>query len=787
MIKNYFKIAWRNLLKNKGYSFVNIGGLAVGIAVAILIGLWIYDELSVGTDTKNYDRIALVMQNQTINGEIQTNQSQSFQLGSELRNNYGSNFKYVVMSTFAQSPLLSFKEKVFSKTGYYMEAAAPQLLSLAMLQGSRQGLKNINSILLSASVAKAFFGNINAIGKVININNNSPVKVTGVYQDFSAKSAFNGLDFIAPLDLYIKTPNFSLGWYNNWLQVFVQVADHVDMQKASAGIQKAKLKNIKQFNALLFLHPMAKWYLHSDFKSGVDAGGSVKFIWLFGVIAFFVLLLACINFMNLSTARSEKRAKEVGVRKAIGSARQQLIVQFFSESLLVVFLSFLIAMLLVQLFLPWFNDIAGKKIIIPWANPLFWLITVGFIFFTTLISGSYPALYLSSFKPVKVLKGTFKAGRFAAVPRKILVIVQFTVSITLIIATIVVYKQILFAKDRPVGYNLNGLITIPVQTPEVKNNYDAFRNQLLSTSAAADVSMSECSVTNMWYSDPGMEWRGKDPDFQDNIYRGGIDQEFGKTVGWKIKEGRDFSRRSPSDATAMILNEAAVKYMGFKNPIGERVKAYRKVYTVIGVVKNMISQSLYEPAKPTIFAINPYKEFHFIHVRVNPHISISKALKEIESVFRKYNSATPFEYNFTDDEFAEKYKYEERIGNLAGIFAALAVFISCLGLFGLASFVAEQRAKEIGIRKVLGASVSRLWQMLSGDFVVLVLASCFLAVPLAYFYLKHWLLAYAYHTEISWWIFAAAGAGALMITLLTVSFQAIKAALANPVKSLRTE
>lgn len=788
MIRNYLKVAWRNLVKNKGYSFINIGGLAVGIAVAMSIGLWIYDELTYDKHVKNYDRVAAVMQHSNIDGGIETWSSQSFQVGLELRITYGSYFKHVVMSTFNQSFILSDKEKAFTKSGNFMEAAAPDLLSLTMLQGSRESLKDPNSILLSASVAKTVFGDVNPVGKVLNIDNKMPVSVTGVYQDLPDNTSFSGLDFIAPLDLYIKNYPRNIGWVNNWLEVFVELADNADMTVASDAIKKAKLKHHTNFNSLLFLHPLYKWHLYSDFENGVNVGGQIQFVWLFGIIGMFVLLLASINFMNLSTARSEKRAKEVGVRKAIGSARQQLIIQFFSESLLVVFLAFIISLLLVQLSLPLFNRIADKELSILWTNPLFWLISIAFIFLTALISGSYPALYLSSFKPVKVLKGTFKAGRFAALPRKVLVVVQFTVCIALVIATIVVYKQIQFAKNRPVGYNLNGLITIPIRTPEVKNNYEAFRNSLLSTSAVASVSKSECSVINMGYSDHGFEWKGKDPNFQDNIYRGAIDHEFGKTVGWKIKEGRDFSNKFLSDSIGAILNEAAVKYMGFKNPIGEKIKSHNgKYYTVIGVVKDMVTQSLYEAALQTLFVIDDRNRSKFISVRINPQISMNRALRDIESAFKKVNTATPFEYNFTDDDFAEKYEAEERIGHLSGISAMLAVLISSLGLFGLASFVAEQRTKEIGIRKVLGASVANLWRILSGDFVVLVIIACLLAAPISYFYLKDWLLNYEYRTQISWWIFLAAGGGAMMITLLTVSFQAIKAAVANPVKSLRTE
>ena len=792
MYKSYFKIGWRNLVKEKGYSFINIGGLALGTAVVMLIGLWVYDELSYNKHHENYDDIAVVLQNNLIDGNIETYASQSYQLGAELRNSYGRYFKYVVMTSFPVNSILADQEKAISSVGCFMEADGPELLSLQMLYGIRGGLKDPSSILLSATVATTFFGKENPLGKVLKLDNGVDLKVAGVYQDVPNTSDFkDGFSFIAPLDILVNRGGRSFGWVNSWLQVFVQVSEDAGMQRASEAIKDAKIKKVaesdRRFKPELFLHPMSRWHLYSDFKNGLNTGGRIEFVWLFGATGAFVLVLAAINFMNLSTARSQQRAKEVGVRKAIGSARSQLIRQFFSESLLVVTLAFIFSILLIILFLPSFNEIANKNISINWTNPSLWLTAVSFVFLLTLLAGSYPAFYLSSFSPIKILRGTFSLRSGASFPRKVLVVVQFTISTMLIIGTIVVYQQIQFAKNRPIGYDLNGLITVPIKTQEVKKNYSALRNDLLASNTISEVSTSETTVTNLWWSDWGFEWKGKDPDLQDNIYRGAIDYEFGKTVGWKIIEGRDFSRDFPSDSSAMILNEAAVKYMGFENPVGEVIRGYGKSYTVIGVVEDMVTQSLYRSNKQTIFVLDPFNQAQFINIKINSQSGATDALTALNRIFMKHNPNTPFEYEFANDEFAEKFSSEARVGKLASIFAVLAIFISCLGLFGLASFVSQQRTKEIGIRKVMGATVSGLWRLLSKDFVILVIISCIIAIPISYYFMNEWLLDYEYRTEISWWIFMITGVSILIITLLTVSYQAVKAALMNPVASLKSE
>lgn len=791
MLKNHIKIAWRHLFKNKAYSLLNIGGLAMGMTVAILIGLWIWDELSFNKYHQNYDKIAQVMQNQTFGGEIQTWRGEAKQLAPALRSSYGKYFKHVTMSSYIRGYTLANDEKTITRSGVFMEAGAPEMLTLNMLTGTWTGLIDPYSILLSESTAKAFFGAKEPINKILKLDNNSELKVTGVYEDLPHNSTFANLGFIAPWELYEKGLPDWLEWGNSWFQTFVQIAENTNMDQISGIIKDVKLNNIdddgERFKPELFLHPMPRWHLYSEFKQGVSVGGRIQYVWLFGIIGVFVLLLACINFMNLSTARSEKRAKEVGVRMAIGSGRSQLISQFFSESLLVAVLAFVVSLLWVQLILPFFNEVAGKEIAILWSNPLFWLLSIAFTLVTGIIAGSYPALYLSSFPAVKVLRGTFRVGRFAAIPRKVLVVVQFTVSVTLIIGTIIIFQQIMFAKNRPIGYNKDNLVSIPIKNKEITSHYGAFRHELLQTGAVEEVAKSESPITQTFTTNSGLDWSGKDPGMQDVFVTVRITHEFGKTVGWRIKDGRDFSTAIPSDSMGFVINEAAVEYLGFENPIGETLKwGDNGTYKIIGVVANMVTQSPYLPAKQTIFFID-YRRSNFANIKLNPNTDTSEAIAKIEEVFKKYDPANPFEYQFMDDDYARKFGNEERIGKLASFFAILAILISCLGLFGMASFIARQRTKEIGIRKVLGASVANLWRMLSSDFVVLVVLSCLISIPIAYYFLEGWLQQYEYRIEISYQAFVLAGVGALIITLLTVSYQAIKAAVANPINSLGTD
>ena len=791
MIKNYFKIAWRNLKKGKLYSFINIAGLSIGMAVTMIIGLWVSDELSFDKYHKNYDRIGQVWQFVTFDVEKSSYNSVPVPVAEELRSKY-PDVKSASVSTYNRDVILGTADKKITKSGMYTEQYFPEMMTLKMLSGTRAGLKDINSILLSESLAKILFGTENPVNKVISMNNKTEVKVTGVYEDMPDNSSFRDVFFLAPWQLFTSIDSYgknaSENWDENSFQIFVQLKEGADFSKASSIIKDMRMKrdNPPKYKPEFFIHPMSRWHLHGDFTNGKNAGGLIQLVRLFGIAGIFVLLLACINFMNLSTARSEKRAKEVGIRKTIGSLRSQLLYQFFSESVLVSFIAFILCLLLVQVALPFFNQVTTKEMIIPWTNVYFWLLAVGFCLVTGLIAGSYPALYLSSFRPIKVLKGTFKAGRLASWPRKALVVFQFTVSIMLIIGTLIVSRQVMYAKNRPAGYNRDGLIEVTMKTPEINKNYEALQTDLLNTGYIQNIARSEISVTDDYGGTTNVSWKGKTQDMKPLLISNRVTHDYGKTIGWELLTGRDFSKAFSTDTTAVILNQSAIQLMGFKDPLNEIVKLSGKDYRVIGVVADMIKFSPFDNIKPSLFTIdrgNP----NVINIRIASQASVSNALAIAETIFKKHNPSAPFEFKFVDEKYSAKFSNEVKIGKLASFFAALAIFISCLGLFGLASFVAEQRTKEIGVRKVLGATVLNVWKLLSKDFVLLVFISLLIASPLAYYFMYGWLENYRYRTNISWWVFALAGTGSLLLTVGMVSFQAIKAALANPVKSLRTE
>lgn len=795
MFKNYFKIAWRNIAKSKVYSTINILGLAVGMAVVMLIAFWIWDEVTFNRYFDNHDKIAQVMTTFVDNdGRMNTAQAVSMPIGDELRSKYGSDFKYISMTSWNFNHVLAVGDKKIDEKGMWVESSFPALFSFKMIKGNINALDDPSVIVINASLAKTLFGNSDPMNKMVKLDNKDSYKVAGVFEDFPHNSNFYDASYFLPWKKYVTTEDWlkesATQWNNHSWQCYVQVADNIDMEKETEKIKNVVMahKNAKTDGVeQAYIFPMNKWRLYSEFKNGKPTGGRIQFVWLFSVIGVFVLLLACINFMNLSTARSEKRAKEVGIRKTVGSLRSQLIKQFLSESVLVAFISFVFSIILVVTLLPLFNSLADKHIGIPWSSRLFWLLALTFTVVTGIISGSYPALYLSKFKPIKVLKGTFRAGRYASLPRKILVVVQFTFSVALIIGTVIVYKQIQYAKERPINYNSDGLISIDMNTPDLFGHYDAIRNDLLATGVVDNMAESSSPTTAVYAIQIGFNWQGKDPNTLPAFGTIAVTADFGKTIGWHIKEGRDFSKDFATDSTAMILNEAAVKQVGMKKDIvGQVIQFNDKNYTVVGVVKDMIMESPFKPVTPTVFFYDP-NWANVVTVAIKRDKPVKDALEKISTVFKKYNPGAPFTYRFNDETYAKKFADEQRIGRLATFFTILAIFISCLGLFGLSSFVAEQRKKEIGVRKVLGATVFNVWKLLSKEFALLVIISCFVAIPLAWYYLNHWLNQYEYRTSISLWIFIVSGLGALAITLLTVSFQAIKAAVANPVESLRTE
>ena len=790
MLKNYWKIAWRNLTRNRVYSIVNILGLALGMAIVLLIGAWIHGELTFNTGFPQHDRIMAVMQHSTHGGRKDTWRACPIPLAAELRDHYGSDFDDVVLSSFYDAhSLQTGNSDPISQGGICAQAGFPALLGLHMISGQSQ-LDGPASMLVSRSAARALFGNSDAAGRIVKIDNKASLKITGVYEDMPQNSDWKELDLVLSWEYFEGSSSFAKEneheWNANSFQILAKLRPTADVTKVNERIKGALEGHERKDKPVVFLHPMDRWHLYSNFKDGKNTGGAIQYVWMFGSIGVFILLLACINFMNLSTARSEKRAKEVGIRKAVGSVRKQLIGQFFCESFLIAFLAFILSLLLVWVSLPWFNDVSNKQITILWSNPLFWTASIAFTFLTGIIAGCYPALYLSSFNPVSVLKGSFKAGRFASMPRKVLVVIQFTVSVILIIGTIFVFKQLQFAKNRPVGYSRAGLIDIEVTNDDLHKHFAALRSDLINTSTVVDIAESSSPTTGVYNNRGDITWKQKDPSMTSFFGNINVTSEYGKTVGWQFTDGRDFNSSIIADSSAIVLNQAAVKYMNLKNPVGEIVHVGKKDLTVIGVIKDMVMESPYEPVKQTIFRIGRGALDNVI-IRVNPRISAHEALSKIAAVCKNYSPSVPFSYKFADDDYARKFASEERVGKLANSFALLAIFISCIGMFGMASYVAEQKVKEIGVRKVLGASVFGLWQLMSKEFVVLVIIALLIAMPVAYNFMNTWLQHYTYRTPLSWWVFAVTCFGSLAITLLTVSYQSIKAALANPVKSLRSE
>jgi len=808
MIRNYLTTTFRNLARNKAYSFINISGLSVGITVTMLIGLWIWDELSFNTYHKNYNDIAQVWggSNDSQSSTIEGSFALQYPVGTTLKNNYQQHFKYVSMAFETGDYTVSTGDKKFSRKGQFVEESALQMLSLKMLQGNYQSLKDPYSVIISHSTAKAIFGPEDPINKRLRIDNLLEVTITGVYEDMPSNSSFSEVQLFFPWPLLVSYLDWikesATDWDNRTVKVYVQLQPTTTLEAANAAIKdlyylyvpKDFFKTMEKNKPFVQLIPMNSWYLYSEFVNGKPVGGRITYVWLFGIVGIFVLLLACINFINLSTARSSTRAKEVGVRKAIGAGKWQLIRQFLGESYLVVLLAFTIAVLLLLFVQKPFNELADKNIALPFGNPVFWAISILFILLTGCVAGLYPAFYLSSFQPVKVLKGVVKSGRTATLPRKVMVVVQFTVSVVLISGTLVVYQQIQYARNRPIGYDKQNLITLEMDDPSFKGKQEVLQTELNRSGVVSQVASSSSPMTAVWNVTGGYEWQGKDPDLDAAFARCIISPDYGKTVGWQVVAGRDFSSTLASDSTdAIIINQAAVQYMGLTDPIGQKLidvdesgqKRWTK--TIIGVVNNIIMDSPFKPVQPTIYFIDEEDASKLLHIKINPSVSASVALPKIESVWKNIVPSALFDYKFVDEEYALKFKQEERIGILAGIFSIIAIFISSLGLFGLASFVAEQRIKEFGIRKVLGASVYNLWYMQIKEFVLLVILACLIAIPISSLMMRSWLAKYEYHTDIFTSTLLIPCLGALIITFLTVSYQAVKAALMNPVKSLQSE
>lgn len=788
MLRNYFKIAIRSLFKNSVYSFINITGLSIGIASSVLILLWVADEYSYDRFHKNYSSIYKLYQSQQWAQGIGTGPAMPYPL-KEVIKDKSSQIKNVVMTNWGEGNMLEVGDKRLNKMGLSASEDFFKIFSFDMVKGDpATALSDPSSIVITESTAKSFFEDQDPINQTIKIDNGQELKVTGVIKDVPRQSFFR-FDYVMPFAYYEATQSWVRyskdNWNNNSFQMYVLLQPGASAAEVTNSIESIlKDNNPKAPTAKLFLHPMSKWRLYSNFENGVNTGGMIEYVQLFTAIAIFVLVIACINFMNLATARSESRAREVGIRKSVGSRRKELIFQFLGESVMVTFLSSVLAIVVVELVLPSYNLLVNKNISIDYSNPWLWSIAIGWVFAIGIFAGSYPAFYLSSFQPVKVLKGKINIGKGATTPRQVLVTLQFGFSIFLIIGTIVIYQQIMHVKSRDMGYDRENLMQIWTNG-ELETNFQTIREELVRTGVVKSVCKSNSPITSI-FSNNEVKWEGMPTEQRVSFATIATEYDYTETMGIKMLEGRDFSRDFKSDSMAVIVNQAAIELMDMEDPVGQKLFYNDQELEIIGVMPNVVMASPYQPVEPMTLIFDPDWS-STITLRLNKSQDLSESINVIESVFKKFNPTYPFEFRFADADFEQKFATINLISRLATIFAALAIIITCLGLLGLAAFTAEQRTKEVGIRKVMGASVSSLVFLISKDFSRLVIVGFLFSGPIAWWFLSNFLERYEYRTTVMWWVLPLAGAGALILALIIVSTQALRAATANPSQSLRSE
>ncbi len=786
MIKNYFKVAWRYMWHNKAFSALNIAGLSAGMAVALLIGLWIYGQYSYDRFLPAYDRLYQIKLNFNYNGQIQTQSGSALPVVDALRKNYPE-VKYATATDWGAMRSLIVGDKRLTPAGRIVGVDFLHMFGFPIVKGVVfSASTGPNSIILTETVAKALFAGQDPLGKIIRVDNKNEVMVIGVMKDMPANSTLQP-SYLLPDTYGQPDPAAKTQWTNYSFPEYLELQPGTNVAAFENKIRHLLAGHDPQHQIDVVLQPARNWRLLTEYKDGKPVGGFIQYVRMFGIIGLLVLVIAGINFVNLSTARAEKRAREVGVRKAIGSLRSHLIIQFLSEALLVTFVALVFAIVLVLLVLPAFSALTGSVVQVPYSSPVFWGLMVGYALLTGLLAGSWPAFYLSSFNSVTVLKGTIRQGRWAALPRKIFVVVQFTCSIALVISTLIIYQQIGYAKDRPKGYDADRLV-VSSSSDDLNKNYDALKNDLLASGLVTSVTKAGSGMLFMPASFTIFNWPGKKAGESLEMFTTGVSKDFFKTVGIRFAAGGDFAGGEGADTLNLILNEAAAQRLHLAEPINQLITFEYTSHPmrVIGVVKNALIGSPFHAATPAIYVYNPGWAGVVLY-RLAPDVHPQEAITRISAIFNKYNPAFPFDFRFADEAFNGTFQMVNLVGTLAGIFAGLAIFISCLGLFGLMAYVAEQRKKEISIRKVLGASVGSVWLLLSSDFLVLIGVSAVIASPIAYYYLHGWLAGFDYRIVIGPAAFLYAAALTLVITLVTISYQAIGSALANPVKSLRSE
>ena len=786
MIRNYLTIAIRNLLRNKVFSFINVFGLALGLSCSMLILLWVQDELTWDRFHPNIDQLYRVYINRPGDNGIYTQTTVQLPLWEELKGTPG--IRYVSPTdNDAKNSTLAYGDIRIEKLSNWVGEDFLKMFPFKVIEGSEdQRLDDASSIVLTESTAQALFGDRKALGKVIRFDNEADLKVSAVIQDPPRNSTLQ-FECLIPFNTAMAMdPGYKAAlsfWGNSSYHMYIEVEPNADASQLQSRLRDVIKANKSDTEEELMIFPLHRSRLYSEFVNGESVGGAITYVRIFMATAVMILALACINFINLATARSEKRAKEVGIRKTVGSDRKQLVLQFLSETVLMAVISFMLAIALVEGLLPFFNTLVNKELAVDYMDPVVWGMAIVFILLTGVVSGSYPAFFLSSFRPIVVLKGKLRAGKQGALPRKVMVTMQFFFSIALLISTVVIYSQINYIKDREIGYDKNNLVVVSA-TGDIQEKYEIIKNDLLQKSLATSVSAASSPTTALQaWSMP--RWQGQREDQKDFYAIISIGHDYTETIDVDLLRGRTFDKTF-NDSTSMILNQAAVSHMELKDPIGATIHVNGRDYTVVGVMNDIIMGSPYHPAAPTIFLFIP-KWMDNVLIRLPQEASLNQVMKDIEGVFKDHNPAFPFSFDFVDESFKDKLAVEELTGKLANLFAILAIVISCLGLFGLSAFTAEQRTKEVGIRKVLGATLAGIVSMFSKDFSKLVVIAFLLAAPLTWWIMNQWLQQYTYRVTVEWWMFATTGGLALMLTWAIVGLQAAKAAAVNPARSLRNE
>lgn len=783
MLTNYLKTAFRGFRRQKSSFFINVAGLSIGLACSFIIFLWVIDEMNVDQYHEDSERIVQVMEHQNYSDDVMTTMSTPGILARTLKEEVPE-FEYTSTYTWTNDYLFTKDNQSFRETGLYVENDYFKILSIDLIYGNRDELlTNPNSVVLSEYMAEKYFGERNPVGEGITLDNDQELTVTGVFRDMPNNSTFQ-YSCLLRYDDWLEENDWANQWGNNGPRTIAKLvpgASIPDLNEKIEGFVKAKNEGS---HVDLFVYPFAQRYLYGQFENKQVVGGRIEYVRLFTIVAIFILLIACINFMNLSTAKAAKRSKEVGIRKSIGASQGSLIGQFIGESMIISFFSLFVSILLVELVLPVFNNLTEKAISVDYTDPVLLAIFFGTVIITGLVSGSYPAFYLSSMEAVKTLKGSLKSSRKEVFARKGLVVFQFSLSIILIVSTLIIYRQIQFTQNKNLGYNKENLIYFTTDD-QIGEQWTTFKEQISNVPGVVTISRTSHTFLNQNNNTMGLDWEGKDPDTRILFENIAMDYGLIETMGVEIIEGRTFSKDFGADTSKIIFNESAIKIMGLENPIGQVIDLWGDEREIIGVAKDFHFQSFRTEVNPLFFRLEP--EFGWrAFVRIES-ANITNTLAQIEDIYKSFNANYPFDYNFMDEQYASLYRGEMRVGALARYFSIIAIFISCLGLFGLSAFTAEQRSKEIGVRKVLGATVRSLVLLLSGDFTKLVLISIAISIPVSWWLMQQWMADFAYSSGIEWWVFGLAGIAALVIAWLTVSWQSIKAALMNPVKSLKSD